>query len=372
MDPLLDTAPFGFLVARDDGYVEAANRTLAGMLGTTPEQLEGRHVDNLLNTPGRIFYQSHFFPVLRLQGRISEVYVSLVGERGVEVPVLLNALRRDTADGPRNDWAVVPIHTRNEYENEILKARKLSEAASRAKDEFLSFVSHELRSPLSAIMGWASILTREQADAAALKRGIEVIERNAKLQLKLVDDMLDHARLASGKVRIDLVPIDARPVLETVLSGLEPTAQAKGVSIDREFLPGSTHITGDGERLQQVFWNLLNNAVKFTPLGGRVSVTMGCTDGWLEVVVADTGKGIAPDFLPYVFESFRQEEGRVIRAEGGLGLGMSITRQLVELHGGSVSAESAGEGRGATFRVRLPAEACMENAEGRVGQVRRA
>jgi sigma-B regulation protein RsbU (phosphoserine phosphatase) len=184
MEPLLDNAPFGFLVARDDGYIESVNRTLAEMLGSSRERLVGRHLDNLLSTPGRIFYQSHFFPVLRLQGRVSEVYLSLVAEGGTEVPVLLNATRRETADGPRNDWAVVAMHTRNEYENEILKARKLSEAASRAKDEFLSFVSHELRSPLSAIMNWAAIIAHDPSDDAKVKRGLEAVERNAKLQLK--------------------------------------------------------------------------------------------------------------------------------------------------------------------------------------------
>jgi signal transduction histidine kinase len=342
-------------VARDDGHVEAANRTIAEMLDTPVERLAGSHVDHLLSPPSRIFYQSHFFPILKLQGRVTEVYLSLVAGSGEAVPVLLNATRRDTADGPRNDWAVVAIRTRDQYENEILKARKVAEAASKAKDDFLSFVSHELRSPLSAIMGWATILGRDGLDAGRLVRGLQAIERNAKLQLKLVDDILDHARLAGGKARIELAPIDARQPLETVLQGLEPTAHAKGVEIASEVGPGSMRIAGDSERLQQVFWNLLNNAVKFTPKGGRVSVAMVRTNGWLEVTVADTGKGITPEFLPYVFESFRQEEGRVVRTEGGLGLGMSITRQLVELHGGSISAESGGPGKGATFRVCLPA-----------------
>ena len=355
LDPLLDAAPFGFLVARDDGYVEHANRTLAQMLDQPVQRMVGHHIDGLLTNPSRIFYQTHFFPILKLQSEVSEVYVNLRAADGSEVPVLLNARRRESDDGPRSDWAVVPIKTRNEYENEILKARRLAEEASRVKDAFLSFVSHELRSPLSAIMGWSMILGRGSLDPEKLKHGLQVIERNVKLQAKLVDDIMDHARLASGKLRIEMTPLDARSVLEMVLLGVEPTAAAKGVTIHRELGTLSSRVAADSERLQQVFWNLLNNAVKFTPPGGRVTVSLRRSNGWLEVVVVDTGKGIAPDFLPYVFESFRQEEGRVVRAEGGLGLGMSITRQLVELHGGSVSAASPGPGQGATFVVRLPA-----------------
>jgi signal transduction histidine kinase len=204
-------------------------------------------------------------------------------------------------------------------------------------------------------MGWANILGRGDAGPAQLKRGIEAIERNAKLQLKLVDDMLDHARLASGKLSIDLSPRDVRPILEGVLEGIAPTAHARDVSIVREVEPGPMEAKADAERLQQVFWNLLSNAVKFTPAGGRVSAALRRSDSWIEVVVADTGKGIAKDFLPYVFDSFRQEEGRVVRSEGGLGLGMSITRHLVELHGGKITAASDGPGMGATFTLCLPA-----------------
>lgn len=355
MDPLLDSAPFGFLVARDDGYVESANCTIAEMLDTTVERLVGSHLDNVLTAPSRIFYQSHFFPILRLQGRVSEVYVTLASAAGEELPVLLNARRRDSPAGPRNDWAVIPMRTRNEYENEILLARKVAEKASSAKDEFITFISHELRSPLSAIVNWASLLKRDHVDPVRMTRGLEGIERNAKLQLKLVDDMLDHARLVAGKVRVEPVHLDARHALEIVLDGIEPSARIKGVEIHRALGSDAARVSADAERLQQVFWNMLNNAVKFTPRDGRVDVRLRHEDHWIEVEVADTGKGIAPEFLPHVFESYRQEEGRLVKAEAGLGLGMSITRRLVELHGGSISAASAGPGQGARFTVRLPA-----------------
>ncbi|HYC36312.1 MAG TPA: PAS domain-containing sensor histidine kinase [Usitatibacter sp.] len=366
MDPLLDDAPFGFLVVRDDGYVEIANRTAASMLGASVDGVVGHHVDRLLAAPSRIFYQSHFFPVLKLQGQLNEVYLSMLGSDGEEVPVLLNARRRETPDGPRNDWALVAMRTRNEYENEILKARRVAEEASRAKDAFLSFVSHELRSPLSAIMGWAAILAREDIDAGKVKRGLQAIERNARLQTKLVDDILDHARLSTGKLRIDLTELDARAILEKVLDDIEPTAHAKRISVERDLQAGQVCVGADAERLQQVFWNVLTNAIKFTPAEGRVSVVMRRKNGEAEISVTDTGKGISPDFLPYVFESYRQEEGRMVRAEGGLGLGMSITRQLMELHGGTIAASSAGPGKGATFTLRLPViAAASANARSR-------
>ena len=355
MDALLDTAPFGFAVVRDDGHVDAANRTLEEILEAKRGWLVGRHVDSFFSAPSRIFYQTHVFPTLKLQRSLNEIYVSLVTARGDEVPVLLNARRRDTPDGSRTDWAVVPMRQRNEYENEILKARKASEEAARTKDQFLSFVSHELRSPLSAILGWAGLLARPDVDPAKVSRGIEAIERNARLQVKLVDDMMDHARLATGKVRVELQSTDVRAIMDAVLEGIHPAAQAKGVTIDRDAGPEPLRVSGDTERLQQIFWNIASNAVKFTPPGGRVHTLMRRAEGWVEVEVSDTGKGIAADFLPYVFESFRQEEGRVARAEGGLGLGMSITRQLVELHGGSISAQSPGPAMGSTFTVRLPA-----------------
>lgn len=361
MDPLLDAAPFGFLSLRDDGQVDLANRTLAEILDTTVDALVGRHVDGLMTVPSRIFYQSHFFPILKLQGRVSEVYISLVSAKGEEVPVLLNATRREARDGPRSDWAVVPIRTRNQYENEILRARKVAEEASRAKDVFLSFVSHELRSPLSVIMGWTSMLARPDFDRAKLPQAVDALERNARLQLKLVDDLIDHARLAAGKVKMELVAVDLLPILERVLDDIAPTARTKGIAIGRDFGAGATRIAADPERLQQVFWNLLTNAVKFTPAEGRIEARVQRAGSSVVIAFADTGKGIAPDFLPYVFESFRQEEGRSERAEGGLGLGMSITRQLVELHGGTIAVASAGPEKGSTFTVRLPA---LEGADG--------
>ena len=354
MDPLLDTAPCGFLVVGDDGHVELANATIAEMLGARPGDLAGRHVDVVLTTPSRIFYQTHVFPTLRLQGRVHEVYVSLIGAGGEEVPVMLNLRRRTHAGRTVSDWAVIPMRQRNEYENEILAARREAQAATRARDQFLALVSHELRSPLSAIRNWAAILARGESDPATLKRGLEAIERNAVLQARLVDDILDEVRVTTGKLRVELAELDARAILESVLESATPMAAAKSVALEREIPARPMRVHADRDRLQQILWNVASNAVKFTPAGGRVLAAMRSDSGWVEVAVTDTGKGISAEFLPHLFESFRQEEGPAMRSEGGLGLGMAITCALVELHGGSIFATSPGPGRGSTFTVRLP------------------
>ena len=356
LDPLLDCAPCGFLVVGDDGYIRLANATAAEMLGAADAAaLVGRHVDFLLSTPSRIFYQTHVFPTLRLQKRVHEVYVALVGRNGEEVPVLLNAKRRTEGEREVSDWVLVPMRQRNELENEILKARQVAEASSRAKDQFLALVSHELRSPLAAILNWATVLSQGQVDAASLKRGLQAIERNARVQSRLVDDILDEVRMETGKLRLELADLDAGPILSNVLESVAPAARARSIELEGDLPPETLFVRADPNRLQQVFWNIVQNAAKFTPSGGRVRATMRARDGWVEAAISDTGRGISPEFLPHLFDRFRQEHAAPDRAEGGLGLGMAITRTLVELHGGSISASSQGLGQGTTFTVRLPA-----------------
>ena len=353
MDPLLDNAPCGFATVLDDGHVAAANLTLASMLDVPRQSLLGRHVDTLLDLPGRIFYQTHVFPALKLQTRVHEVYLSLRDARGDAVPVLLNASRRDDGNGLASHWVVVPMRQRNEYENEILKARRAAEEAGRAKDEFLSVVSHELRSPLSAITGWAHLLGSGKLDAATQQRALRAIQDNAAMQVKLVDDLLDFGRIATGKLQLELAPLALEPLVASAAEGIMPTAQVKGLTVDVHLDGADGVVAGDPDRLRQVLWNLLANAVKFTPRGGRITVRVRPDDTMLEVSVTDTGRGISPEFLPHIFDRFRQE-GAATRRESGLGLGMAITRQLVELHGGTIAAASDGVGRGATFTLRLP------------------
>jgi signal transduction histidine kinase/CheY-like chemotaxis protein len=232
-------------------------------------------------------------------------------------------------------------------------ARLEAEQANRAKDDFLATLSHELRTPLNAVMGWTDLLQRG-VDAATLQEGLAVIQRNAEAQAKLISDLLDMNRIMAGKVQLERRPTAVVEVLSRALDTVRPAATAKGVNVHAALDPEAGEVLGDAGRLQQVFWNLLNNSVSFTPEGGRIDVSAGRQGNRAVVRVSDTGRGISPEFLPHVFERFRQAEGAPSRSSGGLGLGLAIVHHLVELHGGRVRARSAGEGRGATFVVELP------------------
>jgi signal transduction histidine kinase len=233
-------------------------------------------------------------------------------------------------------------------------ARREAEDANRLKDDFLATLSHELRTPLTAVLGWANMLGGGQLDAATTERAIRVIERNASAQMRLIDDLLDVSRIITGKLRIDARPVELAQVIAQAVESVRPAAEARGVGLRAEYDPETGLVFGDPARLQQVVWNLLSNAVKFTPGGGRVEVRLASAGRYAEVSVTDTGEGINEAFLPYVFDRFRQAKGGRSQGSGGLGLGLAIVRQLVELHGGEVRAESEGEGRGATFRIRIP------------------
>ncbi len=236
----------------------------------------------------------------------------------------------------------------------VQKAREAAEIANRLKDEFLATVSHELRTPLNAVLGWTSLLRGTQMDDARRTKALEIIERNARLQQKIVEDLLDVSRIIAGQFRLDKEPMPFRPVVESAIESMRPVAAAKSIALAVELGDDPAIIIGDSARLHQVVWNLLSNAIEFTPEGGAVRVALDVTESRVELVVADTGAGIAPAFLPHVFERFRQGDARVTRAHGGLGLGLAIVRHLTDMHGGSVAAVSAGEGKGATFVVRLP------------------
>lgn len=237
---------------------------------------------------------------------------------------------------------------------EAQSARAAAEQANRTKDEFLATLSHELRTPLTSILGWARMLTTTHLDAENTARALESIERNARAQGRLIDDILDVSRIITGKLRLDVRPVDLASVIEGAVESVRPAAEAKRIRLQRVLDTGPQVVSGDPERLQQVVWNLLSNAVKFTPKGGRVQVRLERINSHVEIVVSDTGRGINADVLPHVFERFLQADSSTTREHGGLGLGLAIVRHLAELHGGSVRAESAGEGQGATFTVDLP------------------
>ena len=233
-------------------------------------------------------------------------------------------------------------------------ARSEAERMSALKDEFLATLSHELRTPLSAILGWAQVLRLRPEDATQVREGLRTIERNARVQIQLIEDLLDMSRITSGKVRLDVQPVDPLAFVEAAIATVSPGAQAKGVRIEKQLDPSGGPVSGDPGRLQQVAWNLLSNAVKFTPKDGKVQVRLERVNSHVELSVADTGIGIRPDFLPHVFERFRQDDASTTRMFGGLGLGLSIVKHLVELHGGTVHVMSPGVDKGATFTVRLP------------------
>ncbi|MCA1618255.1 MAG: response regulator [Acidobacteria bacterium] len=354
MDELLNTAPCGFLSFTDDGLIALVNDTLLGLLGHGRDELVGSHVESLLPVASRIFYQTHLFPILKLHGRAEEVYFTLRAKGGAEVPVLANAARRERGGALVNDCVLMHMRQRDQYEDEILRARREAEEATRAKDEFLAIVSHELRTPLTAVLGWSRMLRVGNLDERGAARALEAIERNAESQNQLIGDLLDFSRIISGKIRLDVGRLEPASVIHAAIEVLTPAADAKGIRLQSVLDPKAGPVSGDPERLQQVMWNLLSNAVKFTPRGGRVQVRLERVDSSVEITVSDTGSGISAEFLPYVFERFRQSDTTTTRRHGGLGLGMAITRHIVELHGGTIRAESPGEGLGATFVVRLP------------------
>lgn len=233
-------------------------------------------------------------------------------------------------------------------------ARTAAERALRVKDEFLATLSHEIRTPLNAVLGWARILTERELEPALLSRALDSIFRNATVQARMIDDLLDTARIIAGKLRLHMQPVDLLAVTTTALDVLSPVIEAKGIELRRNLDPGIERVLGDPDRLQQIIWNLLSNAAKFTESGGTIEIRLGQVDDHARITVADTGKGISPDFLPFIFDRFRQADASSSRREGGLGLGLALVRELVDLHGGSVRADSPGPGKGATFVVELP------------------
>ncbi len=240
-------------------------------------------------------------------------------------------------------------------EQTVREARDAAEAANRAKDEFLATLSHELRTPLNAILGWTQILRLDgPGDVATWSEGLDVVERNTRSQVQLIEDILDVSRIVSGKLRLDVRPVNPDVVLRAALDAVRPAADTRSIRLESVLDPRAGPVTGDPDRLQQVFWNLLSNAIKFTPKGGRVLVSLARVNSAVEITVADSGQGIAPEFLPHVFERFQQADSSSTRTHKGLGLGLAIVRHLVELHGGDVRVSSPGVGQGAAFCVSLP------------------
>jgi signal transduction histidine kinase len=260
------------------------------------------------------------------------------------------------ADGtPRTLYGIgIDITARKRAELDLREAKIAAEAANRLKDQFLATLSHELRTPLNAILGYAQMLRTNSIAPEKRQHALDVVERNALVQQRLVEELLDMSRITTGKMRLDVAPVSIGALLRDAVDGIRPGAAAKRISVELDLDSSAGTLSADATRLQQVFWNLLTNAVKFTDAGGRIVASLRHGQAAVEVAINDTGVGIAPEFLPFVFDAFRQGEGRMERGHGGLGLGLTISKQLIELHGGTLHAFSNGVGQGATFVIRLP------------------
>jgi PAS domain S-box-containing protein len=298
-----------------------------------------------LQDTGYIRYED--LPLQTRQGEPREVeFVSNVYEEDSQRVIQCNI--RDITDRKRAE------EERGLLFRSAQAAHAEADRANGIKDEFLATVSHELRTPLTSILGWSRLLTTGNLDEQASQRAIETIVRNARAQRQLIDDLLDISRIITGKLRLEVRPVELAPMIEAVVDGLRPAADARSINLQTALDSRISPICGDPDRLQQIIWNLLTNAIKFTPKGGNVQVRLERIDSHVEITVSDTGQGIAAELLLHVFDRFRQSDSSNTRRHGGLGLGLSIVRQLVELHGGTVAAESPGEGEGTTFKVILP------------------
>ncbi len=368
-DAIIETVREPLLVLDTELRVERANRTFYDSFRVRREETENRFLNDLGNGQWDIrALLEALRSILADNHEIQDFEVEHEFPQSGRRTMVLNA-RRVRRDGRGAEKVLVAIEDRTEVkrvdeEHALLVAReqraaRQAEAASRLKDEFLATVSHELRGPLSAMAGWVHGLAAGQADAGTLARGLSAIERNVQAQARLVEDLLDAARITTGKLRLSPHMIDLLPVVEAAVETVRAAADAKGVALELTHDDAVTAVLGDPDRLQQIAWNLLSNAVKFTPRGGRVEVWLGRVENSIHLRVRDTGQGISPEFLPHVFKRFRQEESTPARYQTGLGLGLAIVRNLSELHGGTVSAASPGEGQGATFTVVLPVPALL-------------
>jgi two-component system CheB/CheR fusion protein len=348
----LDDAPCGALTFTDDGYIVAVNATLCRLLGYAVDELSGGHLQKILSPGGRVFYQTHFFPLLKLQGEVEEVYMALRGKAGDEIPFLVNARRTEKNGRAETDCILMRMRQRSHFENELLSAKKAAEKANKAKDQFLAALSHELRTPLSPVLMMSTAMELDPALPGEVREQAGIIRRNAELEARLIDDLLDHSRIRHSKLALVRAPIDVHALLTQTAEIVRSEGTSKRVAIVFEKNAGDYFVFGDAARLQQVFWNIIKNGVKFTPAGGEVRVVTGNVDSELVVRVTDTGIGIAADALPKIFQAFEQG-GLPTGCFGGLGLGLAISRAIVSMHEGRIEAESDGPGCGATFSVAL-------------------
>ncbi|SFH28861.1 PAS domain S-box-containing protein [Nitrosospira sp. Nsp14] len=359
---MADTMPLKICTTRADGEVDYVNQQWTDYTGLPSERMMGWQWTQLIHPEdldenikrwrcaldtGKPFQMEH--RIRQIDGRYRWHLTRAQAKRDPRGHVSMWVASHTDIDGIKRGDEEKKQLLENERE-----ARAEAERASQLKDEFLATLSHELRTPLNAILGWSQLVLQGTMSPDNVQRALETIERNARAQNKLIADLLEMSSIISGKVRLDMQRLDLSTVVEAAVESIAPAAQAKGISLVKSIGSPAGPVSGDNNRLQQIIWNLLSNAVKFTPRNGNVDIIVERVESHLQLTVKDTGPGIRPDFLPYVFDRFRQGDSSLTRQHGGLGLGLSIVKQLAGLHGGTVHAESAGEGQGASFFLSLP------------------
>jgi len=373
---LIESADDAIISKTLEGVITSWNHGAERIFGYTADEAIGKSV-TLLIPPDHINEEPAILARLRRGDRIEHYETMRLTKDGRLIDISLTVspikgpngqivgaskIARDITEQRQASKALAAAYelakrARAEAEQAAVEKEQLyrqAEESSRLKEEFLATISHELRTPLSAILGWTRMLRLGQLSEDDHAKALDTIERNARAQAQLIDDLLDVSRIITGKLRMDVRPSEPNSFIDAAVEAVRPAAEAKGVRVQKVMDTGAISIPGDPVRLQQVVWNLLSNAIKFTPRGGRVQIRSERVNSHLEIVVSDTGQGIPPDFLPHVFDRFRQADQKTSRQHGGMGLGLAIVRHLVELHGGTVQATSAGVGHGSTFTVQLP------------------
>lgn len=352
LDPLLDTAPCGFVRLNDAGTMVAVNQTLATTLGYTRVELQGWHVQKILPAGGRVFYNTHVYPLLKMHGAAEEIYLPLRTQDGESVPMLLNAIRRSAGDEEVNDCIFVRMIQRHKFEDELVHARRVAEEASASKGRFLSMMSHDLRTPLTAIIGYAQLLEQALRNNEEAEHAMAIVQAAREVS-RLIDDVLSFAQLESGRVSVRSTTVPITHAIDRAAMLVRLRMEEGGLSFAASGCEGIT-VWADGDRLQQILLNLLSNALKFTPPGGRVEIRCESHDGRVQIIVADSGIGIPEDQMERIFEPFVQLEPGAVAAAHGVGLGLAISRDLARAMDGDLKAARSAHG-GASFIVDLPA-----------------
>ncbi|MBD2158321.1 PAS domain S-box protein [Leptolyngbya sp. FACHB-16] len=358
---IVETADEGIWMVDANARTTFVNQKMAHLLGYTPNEMLGRKMYEFMDDEAIAIATANFQEQEQGIKEQQDFRFRCKGGSYIWTMISTNLLMNDRREFIGALAMITDVTARKQAEREreqILERERLARAeaerANRIKDEFLAILSHELRSPLNPILGWASLLQTRKVSEETLSQALQAIERNVRLQVQLVDDLLDVSRILRGKLALTEIPIDMVSIVNAAIETVQLAANAKSISIEMKPIDTKMMVLGDASRLQQVIWNLLSNAIKFSPNGGHVTIQLAQTDTQVQVQIHDTGKGISPDFLPHIFEHFRQQDSTTTRQFGGLGLGLAIVRYITEMHGGSVTADSPGEEQGATFTVLLP------------------